>query len=51
MKAGLCVDTLKGAMMTYPSLRGALIHSDRGLQYASTEYRQAIEKHMGSNKV
>ena len=28
MKAGLCVDTLKSAIMAYPGLREALIHSD-----------------------
>ena len=28
MKAGLCVDTLKSAIMSYPGLRGAIIHSD-----------------------
>jgi len=44
MKAGLCVDTLKSAIMSYPGLRGAVIHSDRGSQYTSGEYRQAIEK-------
>jgi transposase InsO family protein len=45
MKAGLCVDTLKSAIMSYPGLRGAIIHSDRGSQYTSGEYRQAIEKY------
>ena len=45
MKAGLCVDPLKSAMMAYPGLRGVLIHSDRGSQFTSTEYRQAIEKY------
>ncbi len=45
MKAGLCVDTLKSAIMAYPGLRGAIIHSDRGSQYTSYEYRQAIEKY------
>lgn len=45
MKAGLCVDTLKSAIMAYPRLRGAIIHSDRGSQYTSYEYRQAIEKY------
>ena len=45
MKAGLCVDTLKSAIIAYPGLRGAIIHSDRGSQYTSYEYRQAIEKY------
>jgi putative transposase len=37
MKAGLCVDTLKSAIIAYPGLRGAIIHSDRGSQYTSYE--------------
>ena len=45
MKAGLCVDTLKSASMAYPGLRGAVIHSDRGSQYTSEEYRQAVKKY------
>ena len=45
MKACLCVDTLKSAVMAYPGLRGAKIHSDRGSQYTSSEYRLAIEKY------
>jgi len=28
MKASLCVDTLKSAIMAYPGLRGGLVHSD-----------------------
>jgi len=31
--------------MAYPGLRGAIIHSDRGSQYTSVEYRQAIERY------
>ena len=30
MQATLCVDTLDNAMMAYPDLKGAIIHSDRG---------------------
>lgn len=45
MKAGLCVNTLKSAILAYPDLRGSLVHSDRGTQYTSVEYRQAIEKY------
>jgi transposase InsO family protein len=45
MKTGLCVETLKSAIMAYPGLRGAIIHSDRGSQYTSGEYRQAIERY------
>lgn len=42
MKAPLCVQTLKNAYNAYPGLRGAVIHSDRGAQYTSSEYRDAI---------
>ena len=43
MKAPLCVETLKNAMLAYPELRGAIVHSDRGTQYTSAEYRKAIK--------
>lgn len=42
MKASLCVQTLKNAYNTYPGLRGAILHSDRGTQYTSIEFRSAI---------
>lgn len=45
MKAPLCVKTLDHAMMAYPELRGATIHSDRGTQYTSGAYRKAIKKY------
>lgn len=45
MRAQLCVNTLKNAYLSYPSLRGAIAHSDRGKQYTSDEYRRAIEKY------
>lgn len=45
MKAGLCVSTLRSAMMSHPGLRGAIIHSDRGSQYTSEEYRRAVAKY------
>ena len=35
MQATLCADTLDNAMMAYPDLKGAIIHSDRGSQYTS----------------
>lgn len=35
MKADLCVHTLENALTAYPSLEGAIIHSDRGAQYTS----------------
>lgn len=45
MKAALCVHTLDNAMTAYPSLRGAIIHSDYGTQYTSKAYRNAIAKY------
>ena len=45
MKAGLCVRTLADAKNKHPELRGAVIHSDRGSQYTSHEYREALSRH------
>ena len=45
MRAELCVRTLDSAAASYPALRGAIVHSDRGSQYTSGAYRAALEKH------
>lgn len=45
MKASLCRQTLDNAVRSYPALRGAVIHSDRGTQYTSEVYRKAISKY------
>jgi len=45
MKASLCEQTLANAARSYPALRGAVIHSDRGTQYASETYRRAVAKY------
>lgn len=45
MKAPLCGRTLDNAARSYPALRGAIIHSDRGLRYTSETYRKTIAKH------
>ena len=45
MQAGLCVDMLDNAIMAYPDLKGAIVHSDRGAQYTSQTYRDAVIKH------
>lgn len=45
MKADLCIQTLENALTAYPTLEGAVIHSDRGAQYTSEAYRQAIQKY------
>ena len=39
MKADLCIQTLENALTAYPTLEGAIIHSDRGTQYTSESYR------------
>lgn len=44
-KALLCERTLENAVHSYPALRGAVIHSDRGAQYTSETYRRAVAKH------
>jgi len=44
MKAILCVDTLRAAVMAHPELCGSISHSDRGSQYTSTEYRLELAK-------
>ena len=43
MKAELCVNTLKSAVLSHPGLRGAIVHSDRGSQYTSGKYRETIK--------
>lgn len=45
MKASLCEQTLDNAYIAYPDIRGAVIHSDRGTQYTSEIYRNAIKKY------
>ena len=41
MRKELCMDTLKAAGMRYP-IRGAILHSDRGSQYTSNEFRALL---------
>ena len=45
MRASICVHTLENAKKSYPEIKGCIIHSDRGSQYTSTEYRTAIQKY------
>lgn len=45
MKAELCVKTVDNAVKTYPALRGAIIHSDRGSQYTSSMYRNKLAEY------
>ena len=45
MKATLCQHTVENAYMAYPAIRGAIIHSDRGTQYTSKDYRKTLGKY------
>ena len=45
MKAALCIRTVENAVMAYPEMRGTILHSDRGSQYTSEVYREALRKH------
>ena len=45
MKAPLCVQTLENAYKAYPALKETIIHSDRGSQYTSQIYRNALLKY------
>lgn len=45
MKAALCRQTFENAVCSYPALREAVIHSDRGTQYTSETYRKAVHKY------
>ena len=44
MRAELCVETVRNAYQTFPEIRGAIIHSDRGSQYTSTLYRAELRR-------
>lgn len=45
MKAALCCRTLENARISYPDIAGCIIHSDRGSQYTSAEYREKFQKY------
>ena len=42
MKIALCTETVSSALKLRPELKGAILHSDRGSQYTSDEYRRKI---------
>lgn len=44
MKAELCVSTIKNAYKAFPSISGAILHSDRGSQYTSALYRAELSR-------
>ncbi len=45
LRAGLCVDALVMALQRCDPPEGLIHHSDRGVQYASTPYREVLERH------
>ena len=44
-KAQLCVSTIENAHKAFPSICGAIIHSDRGSQYTSASYRAELNRY------
>jgi putative transposase len=45
LRAGLCVDALVMALQRCRPEPGLILHSDRGVQYASGPYRRVLERH------
>jgi len=45
MPTSLVTDALDQALAQYPEISGAILHSDRGCQYTSQEYRRKLENH------
>jgi putative transposase len=45
LRAGLCTNALVMALQRCRPPRGLIHHSDRGVQYGSEPYRQALERH------
>ena len=43
MRRELCSDTFKAAANRFP-LKGAILHSDRGSQYTSEDFKAALAK-------
>jgi len=44
MKADLCVATTENAYKAFPSISGAIVHSDHGRQYTSALYREELKR-------
>ena len=44
IQADLCVSTINNACLSFPSIRGAVIHSDCGSQYTSALYRTELQR-------
>jgi putative transposase len=43
LKTGLCLDALQMALDHRTGVEGLIHHSDRGIQYASADYREALD--------
>lgn len=43
-KKELCIDTVRQLERIYPSLKGAVFHSDRGSQYSSAAFRAELSR-------
>lgn len=44
MRAELCISTVENVYKAFPSIRGGVIHSDRGNQYTSALYRVELNR-------
>lgn len=44
MDVSLVIKAIESAYMKYPQIREAILHSDRGSQYTSEEYREKLKK-------
>ena len=45
MRMDLCLDALRMAIKQRTNIKGLVHHSDRGVQYASDDYRAALKAH------
>jgi transposase InsO family protein len=45
LKTGLCLDALRMALDDRTDVEGLIHHSDRGVQYASSRYRETLDAH------
>lgn len=45
MPTELITSALKKALHRFPKLQGAIVHSDRGSQYTSNQYKAMLEQH------
>ena len=44
MRVELCISTIENTFKAFPSINGAIIHSDRGSQYTSASYRAELNQ-------